>query len=212
MATAWPRSGISKRDWNQLQKRPTARAFPAAILWRMLYDARVIRKIVALAALLFVSAGLLDCNSQNGCPAGAHCECSGGEACLIGCDGDGCDEACHSLNNCRTECGNACTSQCHDVMECSQTCGAGCSLECFSTPNCDLSCGPGCRYQCHDASQCTARVGDKSEVTCDHTGSCTVECVGSCVVHCSGNNCLVTCQDGSPASACGAGRFACGGC
>jgi hypothetical protein len=168
----------------------------------------------AIAALLVASAfGLIDCHSGGGCGPGDHCECSGGDECYLGCNGDGCDQSCHSMNRCGTVCGNGCSSTCHDLgTQCSQDCGSNCALTCSSTPTCGVICGDHCQFDCHDASKCAADVGPDSVVTCAAVASCVVQCSGACTVHCQDNGCQVTCADGQPATQCEAGRYACGGC
>jgi hypothetical protein len=188
--------------------------FPVFFSTRTRLRASVMRRCLVLAASLFASLFcLMGCDS-GGCGPGDHCECSGGDECFLGCNGDNCNQACFSMNRCGTVCGNGCVSTCHDLgTECSQSCGADCTLTCSSTPTCGVICGDDCHLDCHDTPQCAADVGPGSDVTCTSVASCVVQCSGACNVHCANvSSCEVTCAGGTPAAACDAGRYACGGC
>jgi hypothetical protein len=191
---------------------PLKRRFEPVAGERFLAYRRAMRRFLAAVFGLFLVLGLFACESHSGCAPGNLCECSGGDSCVLPCDGDNCDESCHDMVHCQTTCGNGCTSTClHQGDGCDQSCGAGCGLECGNTPNCESTCGNDCQYDCHDTSNCTAHVGPDSVVTCTSVGACTVVCAGSCVVHCT-QNCNITCQDGSAPTMCDSGRYACGSC
>lgn len=162
---------------------------------------------MALAFLSFVQ-----CDSD-GCEPGERCSCSGGEACYLGCDGDGCHQACSSLTSCGAVCGDGCTYECQRAQECSSFCGSSCTTDCHDVDACGSLCGSNCNYSCRDANRCGVRVGDGSQVRCERVSSCVVECDGRCRVTClSVGGCNVTCSGGTAPSNCSDGVVACGAC
>lgn len=170
------------------------------------------RSLAIAGFLLICLFGPAACQSGGGCTPGNPCQCAGGDQCYIGCDGDGCSQACFSMKHCGTVCGNGCSSDCHDVDDCSQSCGDDCVLHCERTPRCGVICGANCQYDCSNASTCAARVGPGSHVRCAMFSSCSVECTGTCSVDCSGIGCQVTCADHTAAPQCPSGLYQCGGC
>jgi hypothetical protein len=159
-----------------------------------------------LAALLLVAGGIFhaaSCGFNRDCADGEVCECSGGEECYIGCDGDNCDQYCHDTRRCGGICDDGCSFECRSVDECSSSCGDDCRLDCHDTVACGAICGAGCVYDCRNTSRCGVVVGTGSTVTCSNTATCEIECTDSCLVTCNSvSACKVTCR----------GVFACGGC
>jgi hypothetical protein len=173
-----------------------------------------IRVLALVAALAAAGLGLASCNG-GGCPRGAQCDCSGGNECFLGCDGDGCDMSCHQLVRCGTVCGNGCRQTCSDMNDCTASCGDDCRLDGHNTVSYGAICGARCDLTCASVDRCGARVGPDSTVDCNSITTCAVECAGRCRVTCDNvNNCGVTCLDGSaPHSCSGSGNVVgCGAC
>ncbi len=163
---------------------------------------------------LFASLCLASCWNSGGCVEGDACECSQGDECYLGCDGDDCDQRCFQMNRCGAVCEHGCSFECFDVDECSASCGDDCDLNCHNTAACGAICDRDCRYECHDTSRCGVSVGTGSVVTCRNVATCEVECRGSCEVFCDnvGGECRVTCPGGEAAVMCPNGSRSCGGC
>lgn len=179
--------------------------------------ARPAMRFYALSLLTLLAAvGLASCWNSAACVEGDACECSQGDECYLGCDGDGCDQRCFQMDRCGAVCEHECSFECFDVDECSASCGDNCDLECHNTRECGAICDRGCRYECHDTSVCGVSVGSSSVVTCRNVDTCAVECRGSCKVFCenvgNGNQCRVTCRDGDAPVMCPDGSRACGAC
>ncbi len=179
------------------------------------YAAPPMRFSALILLVLSAGLGLASCGTGGACQEGDRCECSEGDECFLGCDGDNCDQSCHHTGSrCGAVCEHGCSFTCHDTNECSAYCGDGCDIECHHTAACGAICEGGCRYECHDTSRCGVIVGPGSVVTCRSVATCAVECQGSCRVFCNEgvDSCSVTCPDDSPAITCPDGELACGEC
>jgi hypothetical protein len=169
------------------------------------------RWLSRLLVAFSLSAALAGCNSDN-CRAGEPCACRGGHDCYLGCEGDGCNTSCSSLNHCGTVCEDKCATQCFSVDECSTSCGDDCNVLCHDAIACGALCGDRCHFECYSMSRCGVRAGNESVITCHDHATCAVECTGTCRVDCSHGACDIKCLGGGGPTQCGNGTVACGGC
>ena len=172
------------------------------------------RVLAALGFLLICLLCSIGCTSGGNCSSGAHCDCSGGEQCFLECNDDRCDQSCHNTGNlCGTVCGDNCTlavSRRRQYVLAVMRLGLRAGM--FARANLRRAVRGQLPLELSRYGAVLRAGWPNSEVTCQSVGECQVQCTGSCIVHCSNTGCAITCADGTPATVCEPGRYACGGC